>query len=65
MKTVHAPGRSVPFIIAMEACERFSFYGMVALLTLYLIRPEDGGWPPGPGQGFSEGDAASQSPAPA
>lgn len=36
MKTVHAPGRSVPFIIAMEACERFSFYGMVSILMLHL-----------------------------
>lgn len=25
------------FIIAMEACERFSFYGMNAILTLYLV----------------------------
>lgn len=30
------PGRSVPFIIAMEACERFSFYGMVSILMLHL-----------------------------
>jgi POT family proton-dependent oligopeptide transporter len=28
--------RSVPYIIAMEACERFSYYGLVAILMLYL-----------------------------
>lgn len=39
--------------------ERFSFYGMVAILVLFLIRPEDGPWPPGPGQGFNEADAAA------
>lgn len=26
----------VPFIIAMEACERFSYYGLVSILMLYL-----------------------------
>lgn len=43
----------------VEMWERFSFYGMVAILVLYLIRPENGPFPPGPGQGFSEGDAAA------
>jgi proton-dependent oligopeptide transporter, POT family len=43
----------------VEMWERFSFYGMVALLVLYLIQPEDGPFPPGPGQGFSEADAAA------
>ena len=33
---------------------------MVALLVLYLIRPEDGSFPPGPGQGFSEDDGAGE-----
>ena len=33
---------------------------MVALLVLYLIRPEDGSFPPVPGQGFSEGDGAGE-----
>lgn len=28
--------RQVPFIVGMEACERFSFYGMLSILTLYL-----------------------------
>ena len=27
---------AVSFIVAMEACERFSFYGLVSILTLYL-----------------------------
>ncbi len=43
----------------VEMWERFSFYGMVALLVLYLIQPEDGPFPPGPGQGFGEADAAA------
>lgn len=43
----------------VEMWERFSYYGMVALLVLFLIAPEDGPWPPGPGQGFSEADAAA------
>ncbi len=39
MSTSNASGRtplSVPFIITMEACERFSYYGLVAILMLYL-----------------------------
>ncbi len=33
---MHQPARSVPFIITMEACERFSYYGLVSILMLYL-----------------------------
>ncbi len=51
--------RGVLTLAMVEMWERFSFYGMVAILVLYLIRPEDGPFPPGPGQGFSEGDAAA------
>ena len=51
--------RGVLVLAAVEMWERFSFYGMVALLVLFLIRPEDGPWPPGPGQGFTEADAAA------
>ncbi len=29
--------RQVPFIIGNEACERFSFYGMRNILTVFLI----------------------------
>jgi POT family proton-dependent oligopeptide transporter len=39
MSTSPVSGRtplSVPFIIIMEACERFSYYGLVAILMLYL-----------------------------
>lgn len=43
----------------VEMWERFSFYGMVSLLVLYLIAPQDGPWPPGPGQGFTDADAAA------
>ena len=43
----------------VEMWERFSFYGMVSLLVLFLIAPMDGPWPPGPGQGFSDADAAA------
>lgn len=39
--------------------ESVSFYGMVALLVLYLIQPQDNPFPPGPGQGFGEADAAA------
>ncbi len=51
--------RGVITLALVEMWERFSFYGMVALLTLYLIEPENSPWPPGPGEGFSEGDAAA------
>lgn len=51
--------RGVLTLALVEMWERFSFYGMVALLVLYLIQPEDGPFPPGPGQGFSETDAAA------
>lgn len=38
--------RQVPYIVATEACERFSFYGMLSILTLYLrdeLRMEESG----------------------
>jgi len=28
--------RQIPYIVATEACERFSYYGMLSILTLYL-----------------------------
>ena len=49
----------VATLALVEMWERFSFYGMVAILVLFLIAPEDGPFPPGPGQGFSEVDAAA------
>jgi len=30
--------RSIPFIVANEFCERFNFYGMKAILVLFLTR---------------------------
>jgi len=42
-----------------EMWERFSFYGMRALLVLYLTASTTEGYPPGPGLGFSAGDAAA------
>jgi solute carrier family 15 oligopeptide transporter 1 len=30
--------RAIPFIIGNEFCERFNFYGMKAILVLYLTR---------------------------
>ncbi|MFM7146344.1 MAG: peptide MFS transporter [Actinomycetales bacterium] len=51
--------KGVLTLAMVEMWERFSFYGMVALLVLYLIEPENGPWPPGPGQGFTEADAAA------
>jgi POT family proton-dependent oligopeptide transporter len=59
MSRLQKQPRGVLVLAAVEMWERFSFYGMVALLVLYLIRPEDGPFPPGPGQGFSEVDAAA------
>jgi len=43
----------------VEMWERFSYYGMVSLLVLFLIEPETSGFPPGPGEGFTEADAAA------
>jgi len=51
--------KGVVTLAMVEMWERFSFYGMVAILVLYLIQPENGPWPPGPGQGFTEADAAA------
>ncbi|MFO1458263.1 MAG: POT family MFS transporter [Verrucomicrobiota bacterium] len=31
--------RQLPFIVTTEACERFSYYGMLSILTLYLRGP--------------------------
>jgi len=56
-RTRQPPG--VLTLAMVEMWERFSYYGMVALLVLFLIAPEDGPWPPGPGEGFSEADAAA------
>jgi POT family proton-dependent oligopeptide transporter len=62
MQAVARDHRQPPGVLTLamvEMWERFSYYGMVALLVLFLIAPEDGPWPPGPGEGFSEADAAA------
>ena len=51
--------RGVVTLALVEMWERFSYYGMVALLVLYLIQPEGAAFPPGPGEGFTEADAAA------
>ncbi len=42
-----------------ELWERFSFYGMRAILVLYLIAPTSQAGAPGPGLGFTAGSAAA------
>jgi proton-dependent oligopeptide transporter, POT family len=42
-----------------ELWERFSFYGMRAILVLYLIAPTTQTGAPGPGLGFAAGSAAA------
>ncbi len=42
-----------------EVWERFSFYGMRALLVIYLVAPVTNGTPPGPGLGFATSDAVA------
>jgi len=53
----HPRGLSTLFFT--EMWERFSFYGMRALLTLYLVAPPDGATPPGGGLGLTAGDATA------
>ncbi len=51
--------RGLMTLFLTEMWERFSFYGMRALLTLYLVAPPDGVSPPGGGLGISSGDATA------
>ena len=51
----HPPGLWVLFIV--EMWERYSYYGMRALLVLYLIAKTTGIDPRGPGFGWSKGSA--------
>lgn len=53
----HPAGLSTLFFT--EFWERFSYYGMRALLVLYLIAPLDGTYPPGPGLGLAAGTASA------
>ncbi len=53
----HPAGLSTLFFT--EFWERFSYYGMRALLVLYLVAPPDGATPPGPGLGLSTATASA------
>lgn len=51
--------RGLATLFLTEMWERFSYYGMRAILVLYLIAPPDGASPPGPGLGLTVGAAAA------
>ncbi len=51
--------RGLMTLFLTEMWERFSFYGMRALLALYLITPPDGVSPPGGGLGLDDGSATA------
>ncbi len=58
-KTFLGQPRALTTLFFTEMWERFSYYGMRAILVLYLITPPDGETPPGGGLGFSNADAAA------
>ena len=58
-KTIFGQPRALATLFFTEMWERFSYYGMRAILVLYLIAPPDGATPPGGGLGFSNADAAA------
>ena len=58
-KTFFGQPRALATLFFTEMWERFSYYGMRAILVLYLIAPPDGATPPGGGLGFSDADAAA------
>ena len=58
-KTLFGQPRALATLFFTEMWERFSYYGMRAILVLYLITPPDGVTPPGGGLGFSDADAAA------
>src|SRR6516162_8895228 len=49
------PRKKSALLSAQKTWERFSYYGVRALLVLYLIRPMS--YPGNPGRGWSESDA--------
>ena len=51
--------RALATLFLTEMWERFSYYGMRAILVLYLIAPPDGATPPGQGLGYSVALAAA------
>lgn len=58
-RTFFGQPRALATLFFTEMWERFSYYGMRAILVLYLIAPPDGVTPPGGGLGFSNADAAA------
>ncbi|MEI6374986.1 MAG: peptide MFS transporter [Actinomycetes bacterium] len=58
-RTFFGQPQGLSTLFMTEMWERFSFYGMRALLVLYLTTPVTAGTPPGPGLGYSTGDAAA------
>lgn len=58
-RTLFGQPRALSTLFFTEMWERFSYYGMRAILVLYLIAPPDGATPPGGGLGFSNADAAA------
>ena len=58
-KTIFGQPRALSTLFFTEMWERFSYYGMRAILVLYLITPPDNMTPPGGGLGFSDADAAA------
>jgi proton-dependent oligopeptide transporter, POT family len=58
-KTFFGQPRALATLFFTEMWERFSYYGMRAILVLYLITPPDGATPPGGGLGFTDADAAA------
>ena len=58
-KTFFGQPSALATLFFTEMWERFSYYGMRAILVLYLIAPPDGTTPPGGGLGFSNADAAA------
>jgi len=51
--------RALATLFLTEMWERFSYYGMRAILVLYIIAPPDGATPPGQGLGYSVALAAA------
>lgn len=58
-KTFMGQPRALATLFLTEMWERFSYYGMRAILVLYLIAPPDGVTPPGQGLGYSVALAAA------
>jgi len=58
-KTFFGQPRALATLFFTEMWERFSYYGMRAILVLYLITPPGNETPPGGGLGFSDAEAAA------